>query len=373
MKQMKRSIIQQIPSLLDKIRSKYILKNLLFYIPLKRRMGIIKYNKSLNQKDGYTKDEYSLFSELTTKTSLKDLFTEKYIIPYLIDNKEENAKNIYKDAIFYKSLSEQQFTLTDENFFIFFEKYETRIKKIEILYNLKEDYIKTNDTQFYYRYKSNYYDVVNLYRECLYYLLSFYEKDICVSFLNFFEDDTKNLLSEKYHIDKYLEFLEKFQNKIKTIEIIKSNYYYKTSDLFDDNNNIIKLMIEKVNNIKSISTAYDLHLIQYLNKIKNLNNLEKLEILSDRIYGAEDLTEFSKILANYNSFKLLISQSIHFFVLIVNNDVINNSNIKILLIAGTEQFHEFENLEKSINNDVYILTYTDCVHLYNSKKEFLTQ
>ena len=125
------TVVQQIPSLLDKIRSKYILKDLLFYVPLNRRMEIVKCNKNLTQKSDYSKNEYSLYRELVKKTSLTDLFTENYIIPYLLENTEENTKNIYKDVIFYKSLNEKQFTLTNENFFIFFEKFETRIKKIE--------------------------------------------------------------------------------------------------------------------------------------------------------------------------------------------------------------------------------------------------
>ena len=367
----KNRVIQKFPSLLDKIRNKYILKDLLFYVPLNRRMKIIKYNKNLTQKGGYTKNEYSLYAELIKKASLTDLFTENYIIPYLLENTEENTKNIYKDAIFYKSLNEKQFKLTDENFFIFFEKFEIRIKKIEELYNLKEDYIRTNDTQFYDRYKSKYYGVVNLYLECLYYLLNFYEKDIYVSFANFYEDNNKKLSSEKYHIDKYLEFLGKFQEKIKTIEIIKNDYNIKVSNFLDENN-IFKLMIEKVNNIKSISTVYDFHLIQYLNNTKEFNKLEIIEILfSVRIYTIEKLAEFSKLITNNNSLKLLIFHSILFFVFLINNNLIKNSNIKILLIVKNEQLYEFEKLEESIENDVYILIHTDKDCLSHTQRRIL--
>ena len=306
-------VIQQIlPTILDKVRSQYVLKNLLFYLPLNRRKEIIKYNKNLTQKCGYTNDEYSLYAELIKNTSLADLFTENFIIPYLLENTEENAKNIYKDAIFYKSLNEKQLSLTEENFFIFFEKFETRIKKIETLYNLKEDYILNNDTQFYDRYKSRYFDIVNLYRECLHYLLNFYEKDISISFVNFFEGDNKKLLSENYHIDKYLEFLEKYQEKIKMIKIIKNNYY-SINDFFDENNNnIFKLLVEKTNNIKSISTIYNFDLFQYLNNAKKFNKLETSEISSDRIYEAEKLKEFYKFIKNQTSLKLLIIKRIFF-------------------------------------------------------------
>ena len=63
-------------------------------------------------------------------------------------------------------------------------------------------------------------------------------------------------------------------------------------------------MIEKVNNIKLLSTIYDFDLIKYLNNTKEFSKLETFEVSSGRSYDAEELTEFSKLMKNHNSLKL---------------------------------------------------------------------
>ena len=54
---------------------------------------------------------------------------------------------------------------------------------------------------------------------------------------------------------------------------------------------------------------------------------------------------------------------------LINKNLINNNNIKILLIVKSEEFYELDNLEEPIKNDVYILTYTDNLQMIDAQKK----
>ena len=115
-------------SILNIIKSKYILKKILYYLPYNKFLNIMKYNKKLQNKLDIGESNYSEYSQIKIEIEVfpneknRDFISNRwfyerykdYIHVYLDDNKEEIKRNYYtkedkfnkiKIIIYYKTES----------------------------------------------------------------------------------------------------------------------------------------------------------------------------------------------------------------------------------------------------------------------------
>ena len=198
--------------ILDFIKSKYILKGILLYVSLDSRFEIIKCNKSIMEKCGYDKESKEMIKELVNRTSLDELLSENYIVPFLINKDDNRIKEDYYDVLIYKALKEKQIKLTYVNFFAYLETIDFKIFKLEKYYSFSKEYLETNDAEFYKTYHENNKKLVEKYFECLDVLFkSLIVKENCDFSLTFDNIIQKGNLSYKekiFDIEKY--FIIKF-------------------------------------------------------------------------------------------------------------------------------------------------------------------
>ena len=348
----------------ERIRSKVILKDILSYVPLVKRLQIIKINKSLMKKCGYNKSK-EIIKELLNKASINDLLSEKYITRYLIE-KEDDDKNLkeedYYDVMIYKALKEKKINLNYNNFFTFLETIDFRKFKIEKINNLPKNFFETNDKKFYKSYKENYNNLIKKYFECLDNLLKIIiHRDECY-FNIIFEISMTNgknqFEGEYFQIEKYDEFLKKYRPKIKSISI---NGSLKLSDNDLDKNNIYDLLeklLKKNKYLKTINIRNNINIFELLNKQNSFKGLEILYIDEEVINTNEKLEDINDFISKNNSIKLLIIKNVDLFLNYFNKYKIKNS-IKIILITTYENFYCLDHLGKNISNDLFIYIYSN--------------
>ena len=96
-------------SILNNVKSKYVLKKILYYLPYNKFLNIIKYNKKLQNKLDIRQSNYIEYSQIKIEIEVfpteinRDFISNKwfyerykdYIHVYFDDSKEEIKRNYY--------------------------------------------------------------------------------------------------------------------------------------------------------------------------------------------------------------------------------------------------------------------------------------
>ena len=356
---------------LEFIRSKYILKGILLYIPLDTRFEIIKCNKSIMEKCGYNKESKEMIKELVNRASLDELLSENYIFPFLVNKDNNGVKEDYYDIMIYKALKEKQIKLNYVNFFSYLESVEFKNFKLEKFYLFSKDYFQTHDAEFYKNYQDNKNNIVEKYFECLDVLfnsLIINEKcDFSLTFDNLMEKGNLLYKGKYFETEKYDEFIEKHIKKIKNINISQIIYNYSANNQQKDEQKIeqnksrdlLEKFLNKTQNLKMVNINNNI-----VNALKILlphDSFKNLEIISVNIddYGYTGINEFFTFITNNPSTNILVLKSSpRLFLDLVNKFKINNK-IKILLLIKVQSLSQFEQLGKNIINDLFLYVYSE--------------
>ena len=351
---------------LDFIKSKNILKGILLYVSFDTRFEIIKYNKSIMEKCGYSKESKETIKELMNRASLNELLSENYIVPFLVNKDDNRIKEDYYEVLIYKALKEKQIKLNYVNFFSYLENIDFKIFKLEKYYSFSKEYLKDHDAEFYKKYHENNSKLVEKYFECLDVLFkSLIVKENCDFSLTFDYIIQKGNLAYKekiFDIEKYGEFLEKHHQTIKNINIIGAIFGFP--QIYQQNNeqnkkiDPLEIFLNKTKDLKRInvknSYTYGFKILLSHGTFKNL------EILSVEIgdYFYDKLDELFAFITNNSSIKILVIKSIRLFLELINKYKINNK-IKIILLINVLNLPQFEQIGKNLTNDLFLYVFSE--------------
>ena len=321
------------PKVIEEIRSKYILQILFKYVPFKRMIKIIQYNKALISKLNYTKKEIKNFlffkkiikpvancedylpiikrilipNDINSNNYIEKLFCTylnniKLFIPQInqINGNEIILNNLNSIKISYNHQFIENFydtskTLDFKKLFNFCEEYGEKIKEITFMDNNIPDKFEIKEVNYIMKYIITHSNIQKVEDRNTNNKFSFYDKSKFLELLEFKEDiiNTKD-----YKITK------KDKNVIDVIKELKS---YSLN--FDERNSkVIKpfcqLILFNGNNLEELEiTKIDSNYSYYfLNSLKNLKKLRALTILS--ICDNKLFDEISKLTRENSFYKL---------------------------------------------------------------------
>ena len=202
---------------LFKIRSKYLIKNILDYVHFKDAISIIQYNKKLLNLLEFTKEDIIVF--LLMKKVIKPLANIEDYIPILKKSlnyeKNNEEKEKYLINLFCQYLNRNDGFAPNINFFDKYENMYPLINKMKITYN-------NNLIESFYDKDRN----ITINKEKLFQYANRYGDKIKeVSFLDSVFGYSIGIIDYKYDID-IISFLIQFSN----INKIEDRYYEKEYD-----------------------------------------------------------------------------------------------------------------------------------------------
>ena len=297
-----------------KISNKNIIKNILDYISLNRKLSLFKYNKKALTILGYNKEDIKIF--FLMKKVIKPIANIEDYIPLLkkrLNYEEDNAqKEEYLINLFCHFLNQNCKFIPNINFFDYHKKMYSLLNKFKISYN--NNFVESffNEEYTYEINKNKLFIYANLFAKKI--------KEISYLDSNFeykFEYG-KNIMKNTFKIINFLiQFsnIEKIEDKynlndVNTRFLTIYNSVYEISNYLKD----YKVKYKEEKNIKEVNEilkglkSYSLYFDTYKNKIikhicdnilNNGQNLEELEVTeikkSESIYFINSLKYLKKL------------------------------------------------------------------------------
>ena len=305
---------------LFKIRSKYLFKNVLDYIPFKEAISILKYNKKALNSLGFTQEDMKIF--LLMKKVIKPIANIEDYIPILKKSlnyeKDNDEKQEYLINLFCQYLNNNNKFVPNINFFDNYKNIYLLLNKMKITFNnnLIESFFD-GEEYFYEINKYKLFEYANLFGgkiKEVSFLDSYFEYDfedsdaeeniinnafIIINFLMQFSNITK--IEDRYdEDDEETRFLTIFNSGNEIEKYFKD---YKVEYKVDRNLKDINVIIKELKSYLIYFDIYSSEMIKSVchNILYNGHNIEELEITEIKQSESIDFINCLKNLKKLNS------------------------------------------------------------------------